>query len=86
MGIKKTSEKMNYNFATKGSELYNIIYELVEDNSEILDMNFVEKQLLPPNAFGDGRKREGYERLKQLIEIKKQEKIENNNYERGMAK
>ena len=76
MGFKKINESMNYNFEAKGGEIYNIMYNFVKENSEILDMDVVEQYLLPEEAFGDNRKRPGYEKAKQIVDTLKQEKRE----------
>ncbi len=82
MGFKKINESMNYNFEAKGAELYNIYYNFIKENSEIIDLEQAESFLLPPEAFTDNRKRTGYEKAKQLVEVLKQEKTQN--YGRSM--
>ena len=77
MGYEKINESMNYNFEAKGGEFYNIFFNFVKENSEILDLEETEQFLLPEEAFGDNRKRPGYEKAKQLVEVLKQEKTQN---------
>lgn len=82
MGFKKINERLNYNFDAQGSEIYQIYYDFIKENAEIIDLQQAESFLLPPQAFGDNRKRQGYEQVKQLIETTKMEMT--NNYGRSM--
>ena len=71
MGFKKINERLNYNYEAKGTEIYKIYYDFIKENAEIIDLQQAEAFLLPPQAFGDDRKRQGYEQVKQLIETTK---------------
>lgn len=82
MGFKRINDSMNYNFDAKGTEIYNIYYNFIKENNEIIDLEQAETFLLPPQAFTDNRERKGYEKAKQLVEVLKQEKKQN--YGRSM--
>ena len=83
MEFKKINELMNYNYESKGTDIYKIFTEFINSNSEIIDLKEAEQFLLPPEAFGDNRKRniEDYKTAKQTIEELKN----NKNYKRGMT-
>lgn len=80
MDFMKLMEMMNYNYESKGVELYSIYNNFIDANIEILSneqLKNAEHFLLPPNAFDDGRNR-SQEKYDFLIV-----KLENINLEKG---
>ena len=60
MEFMKIMDLMNYNYESKGVELYNIYNSFIDANIEILSVEQLENaknNLLPPNAFDDERNR-----------------------------
>lgn len=80
MDFMNLMEMMNYNFESKGVELYSIYNNFIDANKDILtdeQLKNAEDFLLPPGAFDDGRNR-SQEKYNNLIV-----KLESINLERG---
>ncbi len=70
MDFMKIMDLMNYNYESKGTELYRICKEFINANNEILTENQLKEfqaSLLPPQAFDDGRERTGYNGIQDII-------------------
>jgi hypothetical protein len=80
MDFMNLMEMMNYNFESKGTEIYSIYDKFIDANLEVLtgaQLKNAEDFLLPPSAFDDGRNR-SQEKYDMLVV-----KLKNINLEKG---